>query len=66
MFILSDSNRQAIGFGHTDMKPIMAVLREIDFTGYLSAEALPLPDSLTAAQQSIASFRRCTQELSHA
>ncbi len=61
-----DSNRRAIGLGHTDMKPIMAALREIDYTGYLSAEVLPLPDSLTAAQQSIESFRRWTQEPSHA
>jgi sugar phosphate isomerase/epimerase len=56
----ADSNRQAIGWGHTDMTPIMAVLREINYAGYLSAEVLPLPDSVSAARQSMESFRRWT------
>lgn len=56
----ADSNRQAVGFGHTDMKPILGALREIGYTGYLSAEILPLPDSDTAAAQTMASFRRLT------
>lgn len=56
----ADSNRQAIGWGHTDMKPIMAALREIKYDGFLSAEVLPLPDSIAAARQSIESFRRWT------
>jgi len=55
-----DSNRQAMGWGHTDMAPIMAALREINFAGYLSAEVLPLPDSVAAARQSVESFRRWT------
>ncbi len=53
----ADSNRRAIGFGHTDIMPIISALREIQFTGYLSAEVLPLPDSQAAAQQTIKSFR---------
>lgn len=56
----ADSNRQAIGWGHTDMKPIMAALREINYDGFLSAEVLPLPDSIAAARQAIESFRRWT------
>ena len=56
----ADSNRQAIGFGHTAIAPIIAALRDIGYTGYLSAEILPLPDSLTAARQTIESFRRTT------
>jgi sugar phosphate isomerase/epimerase len=56
----ADSNRQAIGWGHTDVKPIMAALREISYDGYLSAEVLPLPDGPAAARQAIASFRRWT------
>ncbi len=56
----ADSNRQAIGWGHTDMTPIMAALREINYTGYLSAEVLPLPDSVSAARRSMESFRRWT------
>jgi sugar phosphate isomerase/epimerase len=56
----ADSNRQALGWGHTDMTPIMAALREIKYTGYLSAEVLPLPDSASAARQSMERFRHCT------
>ena len=54
----ADSNRQAIGFGHTDVAAIVAALRDIGYDGYLSAEILPLPDSLAAARQTIESFRR--------
>lgn len=56
----ADSNRQALGWGHTDVAPIMTALREIKYTGYLSAEVLPLPDGLSAARQTMASFRRWT------
>jgi len=35
-------------------------LREIQYAGYLSAEVLPLPDSLSAARQIMESFRRWT------
>jgi sugar phosphate isomerase/epimerase len=56
----ADSNRQAMGFGHTEVAPIMAALRTIGYAGYLSAEVLPLPNSIVAAQQSLASFRRWT------
>ncbi len=48
-----DSNRQAVGAGHTDFEPINAALKEIGYHGYLCAEALPLPDSLTAAQMTV-------------
>ena len=54
----ADSNRRAMGLGHTDIAPIAAALREMNYAGYVSAEVLPLPDSETAAQQTIASFRR--------
>ncbi|MBL8826211.1 MAG: sugar phosphate isomerase/epimerase [Planctomycetaceae bacterium] len=53
-----DSNRRAAGFGHMDYAPIAAALRDINYTGYASAEVLPLPDSLSAARQTIAAFRR--------
>lgn len=56
----ADSNRQAIGFGHTEMASIKAALRDIKYDGYLSAEILPMPDSNTAAQQTIKSFRQFT------
>jgi sugar phosphate isomerase/epimerase len=54
----ADSNRRAIGFGHTDIRPIAAALRDIGYQGYLSAEILPLPSSEEAAQQSITSFHQ--------
>ncbi len=54
----ADSNRHAVGFGHTDIAPIAAVLKEIGYTGYISAEVLPLPDSSDAAKQTMESFRR--------
>ncbi|MBI2929868.1 MAG: sugar phosphate isomerase/epimerase [Verrucomicrobia bacterium] len=54
----ADSNRLAVGLGHTDIAPIAQVLRDIGYAGYLSAEVLPLPDSNTAAKQTIASIRK--------
>jgi sugar phosphate isomerase/epimerase len=56
----ADSNRRAIGWGHTDMKPVMAALREAGYTGYLSAEVFALPDSGGAARQTIKAFKQLT------
>jgi sugar phosphate isomerase/epimerase len=56
----ADSNRQAVGLGHLEILPIIEALREADYQGFLSAEVLPLPDSITAARQTIQSFRRYT------
>lgn len=57
----ADSNRRAIGFGHTDTRPVIAALRQIGYAGYLSAEVFPLPDELQAARQSLAAFRNATR-----
>jgi sugar phosphate isomerase/epimerase len=54
----ADSNRQAAGFGHTDLGPIASALRESGYQGYVSAEVLPLPDSNAAAKQTMESFRK--------
>ena len=54
----ADSNRYAIGFGHTDIAPVVQALRDIGYSGYISGEVLPLPDEDTAAKQTIASFKR--------
>lgn len=54
----ADSNRRAIGLGHTRPEPIVAALREIGFSGHLAAEVFPLPSSTAAAAASIESFRR--------
>ncbi len=53
----ADSNRHAIGFGHIEIPPIVAALREIEYSSYLSAEILPLPDSHSAAAQTVKAFR---------
>ena len=54
----ADSNRHAIGFGHTDIAPVVPALRDIGYAGHISGEVLPLPDGDTAAKQTIASFKR--------
>src|SRR5262249_32013255 len=54
----ADSNRHAIGFGHTDVGRVAQALRDAAYEGYVSGEVLPLPDGDTAAQQTIASFKR--------
>lgn len=53
----ADSNRQAMGFGHTNPSPVIAALRKTGYSGYLSAEILPLPDPESAARQTISSIR---------
>jgi sugar phosphate isomerase/epimerase len=53
----ADTNRKAVGFGHLDVLQISDALREIGYAGPVSAEILPLPDSETAASQTIRSFQ---------
>lgn len=54
----ADSNRRAVGLGHTDVGPVVAALRAIGYAGYLSAEVLPLPSAAEAARLTISSIRR--------
>jgi sugar phosphate isomerase/epimerase len=54
----ADSNRRAIGLGHTATADIAAALKEIDYQGYVSAEAFPWPDPDEAAKQTMAAFKR--------
>jgi len=49
----SDSNRLAPGMGHFDFDKMTEVLKEINYSGYISAEILPIPDSYTAAKQTV-------------
>ena len=51
-----DSNRQAAGFGHTDFDAVATAIQQIGFDGYVSAEALPVPSSNAAAEQTIKKF----------
>lgn len=54
----ADSNRRPIGLGHTDMTPVAAALKEIGYSGFVSAEAFPFPDPDAAAEQTIREFRK--------
>jgi sugar phosphate isomerase/epimerase len=54
----ADSNRRAVGLGHSPLAPAVACLRELGYSGYLSAEIFPRPDAETAARQTIDSFRQ--------
>ncbi|MCK5567294.1 MAG: sugar phosphate isomerase/epimerase [Actinomycetia bacterium] len=49
----ADSNRWPPGYGHIDFKKIMDTLKEIDYSGYISFEMLPMPDPDTAAKHAI-------------
>jgi sugar phosphate isomerase/epimerase len=53
-----DSNRRAVGCGHIHIPAIVSALRAIGYDGYLSAEALPYPDSDEAARRTIEAFRK--------
>src|ERR1041385_5777786 len=54
----ADSNRRAIGFGHLNVESIAQALRDVGYDGFISAEVLPMPDTETAAKQTIASFQK--------
>lgn len=54
---LVDSNRRAPGQGHINFQEVVAALRRIGYTGYVSAEILPWPDDETAAELAIRYFR---------
>lgn len=54
----ADSNRKPMGFGHTDMAPIAAALKEIGYSGFVSAEAFPFPNPDAAADQTIKEFQK--------
>jgi len=49
----ADSNRWPPGYGHIDFKKIMDTLQEVDYSGYISFEMLPMPDPDTAAKHAI-------------
>ncbi|GAA4462620.1 sugar phosphate isomerase/epimerase [Nibrella saemangeumensis] len=54
----ADSNRRPIGGGHTAMEGIAEAMRDIGYTGYISAEAFPWPDPDAAAEQTINAYRQ--------
>ncbi|MFQ5921874.1 MAG: ribose 5-phosphate isomerase B [Anaerolineales bacterium] len=48
---LADSNREAPGRGHVEFPQVFQTLAEIDYTGFVTVEILPLPDDATAMKQ---------------
>jgi sugar phosphate isomerase/epimerase len=56
-FHVADSNRWYPGAGHVDFRAVFDTLKEIDYSGFVSAEILPLPDPDTAAKQTIKFFK---------
>jgi sugar phosphate isomerase/epimerase len=55
---ISDSNRQAPGFGHIDFSEVFQALRDIAYKGYVSIEAFPLPDSESSAREGARTYRK--------
>jgi sugar phosphate isomerase/epimerase len=56
-FHVADSNRWYPGGGHLDFAAVVAALQDIGYGGYVSAEAMPMPDADTCAQKSIEAMR---------
>lgn len=54
----ADNNRRAVGYGQSDIAAAIAALKDVGYDGYLSAEVFALPDSRSAAEQTMKSFRR--------
>ncbi len=50
---VADSDRRHPGAGHMDFRSIVAVLREMDYDGFLSAEILPFPEPAVAARATV-------------
>ncbi len=46
----ADSNRFAPGMGHLNFREYVAVLKSLRYQGYISAEIIPVPDSLSSAK----------------
>ncbi|MFM8579193.1 MAG: TIM barrel protein, partial [Planctomycetaceae bacterium] len=53
----ADSNRRAMGLGHTPASPVVAALRAIGYEGWLSAEVFPLPSADEAARRTVEAVR---------
>jgi 5-keto-L-gluconate epimerase len=54
---IADSNRWFPGAGHTDFGRVLATLRGMKYEGWLSAEILPHPTMLRAAEQTARTMR---------
>jgi len=56
-FHVADSNRWYPGAGHLDFPAIVATLRDVGYDGYISVEAMPMPDGDTCAAEAIKAMR---------
>lgn len=54
----ADSNRRPVGNGHSDFKGVAEALKNINYEGYISAEAFAWPNSEAAATQTMQSFNK--------
>ena len=54
----ADSNRWPPGYGHIDFDKIMQVLKDINYSNFISFEMLPLPDPDSAAKEAINNIKQ--------
>ena len=54
----ADSNRRPVGNGHTNLSEVAKALKEINYDGFVSAEAFAWPNPHAAAEQTIQSFKQ--------
>ena len=59
----ADSNRWAPGYGHIDFKAIYKVLKNNDYSGFISFEMLPNPDPDTAAKKALEFSKKIEKEV---
>ena len=55
----ADSNRRAMGLGHTNSQAIYQALVTAGYEQYLAAEVFPFPSATDAANQTIQSIKTC-------
>jgi len=64
-FHVADSNRWYPGAGHIDFGSVMATLYDIGYAGYVSVEAMPMPDADTCAERAIAHLQMANQPIAN-
>jgi len=59
----ADTNRLAVGSGHLSVQPLIDALGQIGYRRFLSAEVFPQPDSQSAAERTIRSFKQSVRSV---
>lgn len=62
----ADSNRRAPGWGHIPFHQLLSTLVNVNYSGVITAEVLPLPDDNSAMQQSGVFFSSLVSSISGA